>query len=192
MINFEKALLNAKFLPDDGFDYYWNKFVNKGVKAKKLEFLQTYDFIDGNVDYKNKNYDKFFEFLKTFSYNALGGKDNIQRLHFIEYPLNEYLQMEYYTYLVNEKYGQDIRITSNRNLFPNKVYDFVLFENGNLFILDFGNNDTWRGVYHITDKQIIKVFSDWFDKVFNESKNFKSMYEPNKYLIDKLKKYKCI
>ena len=192
MIDYERAILNAKFLPDDGFDYFWNQFTNQGIKVKKLEFLQTYDFIDGNEDYKNQDYDKFFQFLKNFSQNAWGGKDNIRRLHYIKYPLDEYLKMEYYTYLINEKYGQDIRITSNRKFFPNKVYDFVLFENDNLFILDFGNNDSWRGAFHITDKQIIKEFSDWFDKVFNKSENFKSMYNPNKYLIDRLKESKCI
>lgn len=125
--------------------------------------------------------------LVDFYNNAYGGKSNIKRIHYIEYPLNDYIKMEYYTYLINERYGQDIRITTDRTLFPNNPFDFVLFENGNLFILNFGNNDTWLGAWHITDKKIIDEVSKWFDEVFDKSVNFKSIMKPDDYLIKKLK-----
>ena len=192
MIDFDKIKKNAKFLPGDAFDKYWNEFNNSGIKAKKLEFLQTYEFIDGNEDFNNKNYDGFLKFLKVFSENAYGGKDNIKRIHFIEEPINNYLKMEYYTYLINEKYGQEIKITKDRDFFPKKVYDFVLFENSNLFLLDFGNNDCWKGVWHITDKKLVLKVSDWYDEVFEKSINFKTMIKPNSYLIKKMKEYKII
>lgn len=187
MIDFNQALKFAKFLPGEGYSKYWEKFNNEGIKIKKLEFLQTYDFIDGNEDFKNKNYDKFVEMLKDFDKISAGGKDNIKRIHYIEEPLNEYLEMEYYTYLINAKYGQKVRITKDRKLFPEKVYDFVLFENGNLFLLDFGNNDTWKGAWHITDKKIIKEFSNWFDEIFSKSEDFKNMLSPNPIIIQKMK-----
>ena len=37
MINFEKLIDGAKFLPDDEYGKYWDKFDREGVKAKKLE-----------------------------------------------------------------------------------------------------------------------------------------------------------
>ncbi len=187
MINFEKIIEAAIFLPGDDYDKYWDKFAKDGIKAKKLEFLQSYDFIDGNEDFKNKNYDKFLEMLVYFYNNAYGGKSNIKRIHYIEYPLNEYIKMEYYTYLIDEKFGQDIRITTDRTLFPNKSFDFVLFENGNLFILNFGNNDTWLGAWHVTDKKIIDGVSKWFDEIFEKCVNFKTIMEPDDYIINKLK-----
>ena len=191
MIDFEKIKKKAEYLTDDahggGYGDYWEKFDKEGIRARKLEFLQTYDFIDGNEDYDNKNYDGFVKYLKEFHEGAWGGKDNITRIHYVEKPVNEYLKMEYYTYLVTASYGQDIRITYDRSLFPKKVYDFVLFENGHLFLLDFGNNDTWNGAWHITDKKILKEVADWYDEVFAKCKNFKSMIRPNKELVGKMK-----
>ncbi len=186
MIDFDKAIKNAVFLPDDGYDKYWVEFNSAGVKAKKLEFLQTYAFIDGNNDFDNKDYDAFVSMLKDFYINAWGGKDNIKRIHFVERPVDPYLEMEYYTYLVSERLGQDIRITEDRKLFPKKVYDFVLFENDNLFILNFGNNDCWKGAWHVTDKKTIEEFSVWYDEVFAKCTNFKSMLTPNKEIINKM------
>lgn len=188
MLNFQEIKKKAKLLPDDEYDKLWDEFTKEGVCAKKLELLQTYDFIDGNEDFKNKNYDKFVEMLKEFDENASGGKDNVKRLHYIEFPLNPYLEMEYYTYLIGEKYGQDIRVTDDRNLFPSEVFDFVLFENGNLFLLDFGkNNDTWVGAWHVTDESVLKQVSKWFDDVYAEAENFKSMMKPNKKIVAKMK-----
>ena len=86
-----------------------------------------------------------------------------------------------------DKYWDKFEI-KNRKFFPDKTYDFVLFENGNLFILDFGNNDTWKGAYHFTDKKKIKKVSDWFNEIFEQSENFKEMLCPNEYLIKKWKK----
>lgn len=192
MIDFQKIIKDEKYVPDNEYGEYWIKFDKLGIKAKKLEFLQTYDFIDGNDDFKNKNYDRFVEMLEEFYVNAYGGKNNIKRIHYIEEPLDEYLQMEYYTYLIDEKYSQEIRVTKDRSLFPKRVYDFVLFENGNLFVLDFGNNDSWNGAWHITNAEKIKEVESWFDKVFEQSENFKSILKPNKYIIKKLKKLGAI
>ena len=192
MINFEKAIASAKLLVGNEYDIYWNKFNEDKVEILKVEFLQTYDFIDGNEDFKNKNYDKFVEMLETFDKNALGGKENIKRIHFVKKPVDNYLEMEYYTYLINEKYGQDVRITYDRSLFPKKMYDFVLFKNGNLFILNFGNNDGWHGAWHITDRKIIQDFSLWFNELFDKCVNFKKMITPNKYIIDKMKEKQII
>ena len=187
MVDFEKIKKAGKFLPDDGFDQYWDKFNKENVKAKKLEFLQSYAFIDGNEDFDNKNYDGFANFLLDFYKNAWGGKENIKRLRFVKRPIEGYLEMEYYTYIVDELNGQEVRFTEQRELFPEKVCDFVLFENGNLFILDFGNNDCWKGAWLVTDKDIIKELSDWYDRVFERAKNFKGMLTPNQEIVLKMK-----
>lgn len=192
MINFEGIIIKGRHISGDEYGKFWETFDKAGVKASKLEFLQTYAFIDGNDDFIKGNYEKFLEMLKEFHKNAWGGKDNIRRIHYIEYPLNIYLEMEYYTYLINNYYGQQIKVTTKRELFPKKVYDFVLFENGNLFILDFGNNDKWNGAWHITDEKIIKKVSIWFNNVFDKCVDFKNMLKPNDKIICKMKKLSLI
>lgn len=187
MIDFEKILKRANKLSDEEYLDYWEKFKKPAVKCKKLEFLQTYEMIDPIDDYKNGEYEKFIDLMKEFHKNAWGGKDNIKRIHYIEEPIHEYLKWEYYTYLIDETYGQDIRITKDRSLFPKKMYDFVLFENGNMFVLDFGRGNESLGVWHVTDKKAVKEVSDFYDTVFEKSENFKGMLEPNEYIIRRLK-----
>jgi len=192
MINFEKVIKSGKHISSDEYVFLYDKFENLGIKARKLEFLQTYDFIDENNDFKSGEYEKFLDTLKEFHKNAWGGKDNMRRIHYVEYPLNDYLKMEYYTYLINDFYGQKIRVTNNRKLFPKKTYDFILFENGNLFILDFGNNDSFKGVWHVTESEIIHEVSLWYDNVFEKCESFKKMLVANKEILNKMKQFGLI
>lgn len=188
MIDFEKIKEGAQFLPNDQYDKYWLEFNKKKIGAKKLEFLQSYAFIDGNEDFTNHNYDKFADFLVDFYKNAWGGSEKVKRLRYVEFPLDEYVKLEYYTYLMSELNGQEVRVCKNRELLPKKVYDFVLFENSYLFLLDFGNNDRWKGAWLVRDKAKIKEVERWFDSVFASSSNFKEIMSPDQNIIKPLTK----
>ena len=187
MIDFEKIIKKGKHIDGDVFSSLWEDLKLDEVKVRKLEFLQTYAFMSEDNSYAKGNYKKFLKFLEKFHKNAYGGKDNLKRIHYIEYPLDHYLEMEYYTYLINEGYGQDIRVSSDRKLFPEKVYDFLLCENGNLLIHDF-SKDSWNGAWWITDKKDIKELAIWYDKLFEQSVNFKTMLLPKKEIVDGMKK----
>ncbi len=188
MIDFEKIKQKGTLLEGDKYDKLWFEYTNAGVFARKLEFLQSYAFIDDNEDFNQGRYDKFADFLKEFNEYALGGKENVKRLHFVKRPLNNYLKMEFYTYLINSKHGQEVRINEDRSLFPEKVYDFVLFDNGNLFLLDFGkNNDRWVGAWRVTDKTAIKEVAAWYDGVYKKSVDCKNLMKPDEAIIKLMK-----
>ena len=186
MIDFEKIIKKGKHIDCDVFSALWDDLEGDSVKIRKLEFLQTYAFMGEEKNYQKGKYKLFLKYLQKFHDGAFGGKANMSRIHYVEYPLDPYLEMEYYTYLINEKYGQDIRVTNRRELFPEKMYDFLLFNNGNLLIHDFGK-DSWNGAWWVTDKQDIKELTKWYDKVFEESINFKTMMFPKKEIIDGMK-----
>lgn len=190
-LDFNVIIKNSCHISQEEYANLFIKFDDMGLKCKKLEFLQSYEFVDDITDFKDNNYDNFINMLKEFSANAWGGKDNIKRLHYIQKPLDIYLQMEYYTYLITANFGQDIRINSKLKMFLPNIRDFIIFENNNLFILDF-NNNTCNGAWHITNKNVISQVESWFDYVFGKSKNFKSMLKPNKTIIKMMKKNKLI
>lgn len=72
------------------------------------------------------------------------------------------------------------------------MYDFVLFENGNMFVLDFGRGNESLGAWHVTDKKALKEVSDFYDSVFEKCENFKSMIKPNEHIIKRLKEEKIL
>lgn len=105
MIDFNEIIKQAKKITPEKYESYWAEFNEQNIPAKKLEFLQDYSFIDQNDDFNSGNLDGFCEFLKEFYTMFKGGKDNVKRIHFVTRPVSNYLQMEYYAYLVSEKNG---------------------------------------------------------------------------------------
>ena len=113
-----------------------------------------------------------------------------QRLHTIQKPLSDYIQYEFYSYLVSEKTGEDIRCTFEANSFK---HDFVLFDEQDLFILDFSSKGELLGCWYCArnfknEKEFSKLIV-YYQNLFNKALNFKKIAQFDQGLLNKISEF---
>lgn len=165
---------------------------NLSICLRKFEFLQSYSFLKEKnfISYIEHRYDdfaiglrKFYESNVESSERALKSGIERKRLRFIKHPISDYIEFQYYSYLVWEKLGYKIRYFDDTLKIQSQMKDFIIFDNSIVFVLDFSENEL-LGAWESTNTELIKELVDWYDKTFNAASQFQSMINPMKKMYD--------
>lgn len=163
-------------------------------KFYKFESRQSYDGVGG------KNYEAYKSGDKALFARALvdfykRGKDLAdthrkkgvikKRLHLIKYPLDDYLIFEYYTYIISEMLGEDIKFILEKDINKDaKLEDFTIYDDRFLFFQEYNTNNEPLGVFVRNDNKTIKFMSSFFEENFSKGIPFREMMHPDMEIIN--------
>ncbi len=87
----------------------------------------------------------------------------MQRVHVVVEPLSEYMVFEVaWSYAYSVAAGEDVRIiVLPLDAQPWPRWDFWLFDDDELFSMDYGADGTWRGVEHIVAPGTVREAQGW-------------------------------
>jgi hypothetical protein len=169
---------------------YYAEFADAWKSANsrilKFEALQDYGLDHSNPDYicfgENdasgfvKELLSFWnEEVKGLYSKVLDGEMEFFRLHFVDYPISEYLKYEYYSYYICESIGEHIKILENQCQDFDR--DFVIFDSDAMFIQDYDASGDLFGAWRTKDLSTISGLAEQFSALFEIGVDYSSMYE---------------
>ena len=198
-------MMNIMFYIQDAEYIDKNKYMSefsetrKNIKScmRKFEHLQSYGFLNEKnyLNYLSGNKVLFCQGLKAFYDNTkiaadMDKKNHIcsKRLRYVRYPLDKYLESQYYIYRILVKLGTQIKSINRENILPTCTKDFICFDAEVCYLLDFAS-DQLKGAWKITNKNAILELINWFDSVFENAQDIADYFEPEKAILENLKEY---
>ena len=164
----------------DTFKSEWN-----GLKEHfiKFEFLQEYNtpndvalnhFFNGDFELSRLEIEKQIGGQKGLYESAKAKGIKLSRIRMVKKPISEYLRYEFLSYLESQKYGESISIIEEQDFdkLDRKItMDYVLFDSTTLLVLDYDENQIFKGAYCSKNvsinKQMIKFSNLLLDKSYD-------------------------
>lgn len=94
---------------------------------------------------------------------AVSAGRTMRRVHVAQDPLTEYMRFELaWSYAYSVAAGEDVRIVplpSGAQPWPG--WDFWLFDDTELFSMDYAHDGTWRGMWHVDRPDTVREARNW-------------------------------
>ena len=197
MLDIAGILSRAREIDEDEFLTIYTDAWNKMYSFKKLEPLQEYNVGEESYEhFQTKQYSEFvrdlIEFWKSEKddfVDAVSRSAQIQRLRIVSSPVSEYIEHEYYSYIVSERMGEEIRFLRDETNNLDNLLDFILFDRNTIIINLFNNDSSFASsyVYKSEDCPLLSNLYSEFEECFSKAVNYKEILEnPNQDIISEI------
>ncbi len=162
------------------FDAAWETLQTRFFKFEGAQFYDEgpdgpyQHFIAGNLETLARTVVALRQEDAPFIREVVARGVNCTRLHALEHPISEYVQYEFYSYVLSEALGEKIFTTDiarAREVCGVIPPDFIIFDDRLLFIQHY-DAGVLRDVDCITDPDVIRKISAMADDLLQSAHSF--------------------
>lgn len=188
----------ATYIPLEKFSEVFGELWNTlRCEFLKLETLQYYDVAEdpNYFAYINKDIEGFVTALKQFHDDEMTASEQFEipiefkRIHLISRPFSQYIEYEFYSYLISEKSGENIRCIDSIKNISEEYDDFIMFDGKAILINDFSNDGKWHGSWcyesSSNDDLLVNLRKHYLE-LFSGAKDYKNFAKFDNDIIKRM------
>lgn len=167
------------------FDAEWEKLSLRFFKYESLQYYKGEENA-GFDAFRAGDYPEAIKRLRVargedrpFFESARRRGAQFVRVHAAHHPFSDYMQFEYYSYLMSEALGEEIYYVDERKVmqsFDSLLSDFVLFDNRSVMFQDFDESGQFQGGWFSEDREAITQFGNIATALMSHATPFEQYY----------------